>query len=89
MKAVVFDERIPSDRRPDRAYRVTGSLSCECTGFGTYGYCKHLRRYLDSLMAPSRKARATSAARATTSLRKESPPSMPDPRFTQRMGGLQ
>lgn len=52
VKNVTFDQLVPSSTRSWRSYRITGSLSCECTGFGTHGHCKHLRHALEVMMAP-------------------------------------
>lgn len=55
MNKVDFDEVVPSDRDPRRTYHVRGALACECTGFVTHGYCKHIRRIVDELLSPRRK----------------------------------
>lgn len=56
MNYVHREEQVPSEHRPDHAYRVSATLSCECPGFFTHGYCKHLRAFTASMLAPRSKA---------------------------------
>jgi hypothetical protein len=69
MRSIAFTDCVPSDSRPGRAYRIAGSLSCECAGFATHGRCKHLRRKVDALLAPTPSKRRERHIRQAVSAR--------------------
>lgn len=58
MKFTAFDEMVPSESQPERTHRIAGWIFCDCTGFATHGYCKHLRRKMAELLAPKAKVSA-------------------------------
>jgi len=73
MNIVTFTEDVASDTRPGRTYRITGELSCACAGFATHGRCKHLRRKVNTLLAPTPKRPRSHSREALSGHDQQSP----------------